>query len=226
MMNTFGKQRSKSMRRGFLAGIVAIIFVVSGASQILAAETAAEDPTGAEEFVRQLAEHALSILNDTTLTQNERDEAFRGILKQGFALDYVSRLVLGRHGRTASRTQLAEYNRIFPEYILRIYSSRLTEYGDEEFVVDGTAPAGKRDIYVRVKIMRPDGPPLAGDWRVRKLKGNFKVIDIKIEGISMVVTQRDEFLAKIASSGLDSLIADLKRQAKLDTAQATKSAFE
>ena len=214
------------MRRGFLTSIVAVFFVVSGASQVLAAGTAVEDPMAAEEFIRQLSSDALVILNDTTLTQDERDQAFRDLLKRGFALDYVSRLVLGRHGRTASKAQMAEYNRVFPEYILRIYSSRLTEYGDEEFFVDGTTPAGKRDIYVRVKIVRPDGPPLAGDWRVRKIKGEFKVIDLKIEGISMVITQRDEFLAKISSSGLDSLIADLKRQAELDTAPAVKAAVE
>ena len=214
------------MRRGFLASIVAVLLVISGASQVLAAESAAEDPMGAEEFVRQLANDALGILNDTMLTQDERDQAFRDLLKRGFALDYVSRLVLGRHGRTASRAQLAQYNRVFPEYILRVYSSRLTEFGDEEIFVDGTAPAGKRDIYVRSKIIRPDGPPLAADWRVRRIKEKFKVIDLKIEGISMVITQRDEFLAKIASSGLDSLIADLKRQAELDTAPAAKAAVE
>ena len=214
------------MRRGFLASIVAVLFVISGASQVLAAESAAEDPLGAEEFIRQLANDAFGILNDTMLTQDERDEAFRSLLKDGFALDYVSRLVLGRHRRTASKVQMAEYNRIFPEYILRIYSSRLTEYGDEEVFVDGTAPAGKRDIYVRSKISRPDGPPLAADWRVRRIKEEFKVIDLKIEGISMVITQRDEFLAKIASSGLDSLIADLKRHAEPDTAPAANAAVE
>ncbi len=214
------------MRRGFLASIVAVLLVISGASQVLAAESAAEDPMGAEEFVRQLANDAVGILNDTMLTRDERDQAFRDLLKRGFALDYVSRLVLGRHGRTASRAQLAQYNRVFPEYILRVYSSRLTEFGDEEIFVDGTAPAGKRDIYVRSKIIRPDGPPLAADWRVRRIKEKFKVIDLKIEGISMVITQRDAFLAKIASSGLDSLIADLKRQAELDTAPAAKAAVE
>ncbi len=79
---------------------------------------------------------------------------------------------------------------------------------------------------MRSKIIRPDGPPLATDWRVRRIKEEFKVIDLKIAGISMVITQRDEFLAKIASSGLDSLIADLKRQARLDTAPAAKIAVE
>lgn len=214
------------MRRGFLASIVAVLFVISGASQGLTAESAAEDSIAAEEFVRLLANEAFGILNDTMLTQDERDKAFRSLLKDGFALDYVGRLVLGRHRRTASKAQVAEYDRIFPEYILRIFSSRLTEYGDEEIFVNGTAPAGKRDIYVRSRISRPDGPPLAADWRVRRIKEKFKVIDLKIEGISMVITQRDEFMAKIASSGLDSLIANLKRRAELDKAQTAKAVVQ
>ena len=93
-------------------------------------------------------------------------------------------------------------------------------------MVDGTAPAGKRDIYVRSQILRPDGPPLAADWRVRKIEEEFKVIDLKIEGISMVITQRDEFMAKIASSGLDELIADLRRRADMDTVPAANTTVE
>ena len=218
------------MRRGFLAGLIAVFFVISGANHTTAAEaattTAAEDPIGAEAFIDQLANDALNILNDMALTRDERDQAFRDLLKRGFALNYVSRLVLGRHRRTASRKQLAEYERVFPEYILKIYSGRLSRYGDEEFVVDGTVPAGKRDIYVRSKIIRPDGPPLAADWRVRMIDEEFKVIDLKIEGISMVITQRDEFLAKIASSGLDSLITDLKRRSDMESEPTPKASVD
>ena len=214
------------MRRGILASVVTVLLLFSGGGPILAADTAADDPVAAEEFIRQLAGDAIGILNDTAMTQSERDEAFRALLREGFALDYVSRLVLGRHRRTASSAQKAAYEKVFPEYILRIYSSRLTRVGDEEFVVGGTAPAGKRDIYVRSKIVRPDGPPLAADWRVRKMGEELKVIDLKVEGISMVITQRDEFMAKIASSGLDSLIADLKRQSESKTAAPAETSIE
>lgn len=199
-------------------GLILSLFLIVGASAGAGAgtQTAAEDPLGAEAFVRDMADRGIAILNDTTLTQDERDFAFRELLRANFAMHYISRLTLGRHYRTASSQQKAEYRRIFPEYILRLYSSRLTEYGDEEFIVDGTAPAGKKDIYVRSKIVRRDGPPVSGDWRVRLMDGEFKIIDVKIEGISMVITQRDEFMSKISRSGLDALLADLRHDAGLE----------
>lgn len=217
-------------------GIVSLALLIAGAGSALprahaqnsiedasrpAAETAAQDPEGAKAFILALSDDALRILDDTTLTQDERDNAYRDILSKGFALDYIARLVLGRHGRSASKEQLEEYTRIFPDYILNIYVHRLTEFGDEKFIVGNTVAAGKKDIFVRSEIIRPNGPPVSADWRVRIRNGRFRIIDLKIEGISMAATQRERFAAKIAKVGLDGLIQSLKDDAGLD---ATKSA--
>ena len=188
-----------------------------------AAETAAEDPEGARAFILALSDDALRVLDDTTLTQQERDDRYRDILSEGFALDYIARLVLGRHGRKATKEQMEEYTRIFPDYILNIYVHRLTEYGDEQFIVSDTAPAGKKDLYVRSEIVRPNGPPVAADWRVRIRKGEFKIIDLKIEGISMASTQRERFAAKIAEVGIAGLIQSLKDDAALDNTKAASA---
>lgn len=183
-------------------------------------KTAAEDPEGAKAFILALSDNVLRILDDTTLTGQERDDRYREILSEGFALSYISKLVLGRHWRSATAAQKVEYSRIFPDYILNIYVHRLTEFGDEQFIVSDTAPAGKKDIYVRSEIVRPNGPPLAADWRVRIRKGEFKIIDLKIEGISMASTQRERFAAKIAEVGLSGLIQSLKEDARLDDARS------
>jgi phospholipid transport system substrate-binding protein len=187
------------------------------------AETAAEDPDGARSFIIALSDDALKVLDDTTLNQQERDAAYRHILSEGFALDYIARLVLGRHGRSASKAQMEEYTRIFPDYILNIYVHRLTEFGDEQFIVGDTVAAGKKDIYVRSEIVRPNGPPVAADWRVRVRKGEFKIIDLKIEGISMAATQRERFAAKIAQVGLTGLIESLRSDAGLDDPQSANA---
>lgn len=199
-----------------LVGTLASSMVGSNASVAQTAATAAEDPDGAVAFITELSDNAIAVLNDTTVDQNERDNRFRDLLREGFALEYISKLVLGRHRRAASKAQLDEYLDVFPEYVLKIYSGRLTEFGDEEFVVLDTAPAGKKDLYVRSQIVRPEGPPVAADWRVRVVDDTFKIIDLKIEGISMAITQRDEFSARIATIGLDGLIAELRDGAGLN----------
>lgn len=185
--------------------------------------TAADDPDAAKDFIAGLADRVLAILNNTTMTQDERDEAFREELRKGFALNRISRLVLGRHWRTANQRQRAEYLNIFPEYVLKVYVRRLTEFGDEEFVVGETAPAGKKDIYVRSQIVRPEGPPIAADWRVTLVKGELKIIDLKVEGVSMALTQREDFSARIAEVGMEGLLKDLRDGAEIGPSKSEAS---
>ena len=108
--------------------VVATVWVSPAAAQ---QETAKDDPEGARLFVTELSENAIDVLNDISLTQDERDRSFRALLKEGFDLTYIGKLVLGRHWRNASRDQRDEYDEIFPEYVLRIYAGRLNERGDE-----------------------------------------------------------------------------------------------
>ncbi|MCG8452594.1 MAG: ABC transporter substrate-binding protein, partial [Spirochaetales bacterium] len=138
------------------------------------------------------------------------DAEFHRLLKEGFEIEYLAKLVLGRHRRTASAQQMAEFQELFPDYIIKIYADRLKEYGDERFYVTGTSPAGKKDIYVHSEVTRQGRDPFAADWRVRFMNGQLRIIDIKIAGISMLQTQRDEFSARINNVGMDGLIEDLR----------------
>jgi len=205
----------KLISKTILAGLAAVTLAWASAATAQQ-ETAQNDPEGARQFVSQLSQDAINVLNDISMTQDERDSAFRALLKEGFDLSYIGKLVLGRHWRNASRDQRAEYDEIFPEYVLRIYAGRLNERGDEEFQVLDTVPAGKRDVYVRSEVVRPDGPPVAADWRVRKQDGEFKIVDLKIEGISMVLTQRDEFAARVSQVGIDGLLQDIRNDARMN----------
>ncbi len=204
------------MRLNILKPVILALAFVFIAQPAMAQDTAEDSPEEARAFVDQLANEALSVLDDASMTQIERDKAFRHLLGEGFDLNYIGRLVLGRHWRSATAEQKSEFNYIFPEYVLRIYASRLTQYGDEEFEMGNTSPAGRRDIYVHSQVIRPDGPPVSADWRVRQKDGVFRIIDLKIEGISMVLTQRDEFSGRISQVGLDGLLVDLRESAGLD----------
>ncbi|MCK5040697.1 MAG: ABC transporter substrate-binding protein [Sphingomonadales bacterium] len=201
-----------------LSMALAAMFVFSMALGAMAqqVEKAQDDPEGALVFIENLSNNALAVLDDMALTQDERDREFRNLLREGFDLDYIGKLTLGRHWRSANTEQKQEFNRVFPEYVLRIYSNRLRERGDEVFEVLRSVPAGKKDVYIRSEIIRTDGPALAADWRVRFKNEEFRVVDLKIEGISMVLTQRDEFSSRINKIGMDGLIEEIRVKSKID----------
>lgn len=214
------------MMRYLQAGTAALILVWSAAATAQSTApfpSAAEDPDAALVFISELSNDAFDVLNDTTLTQDERDDAFRELLRRGFDVNYIARIVLRRHYKTAPDDQREAYKALFPEYIIRLYSDRLINFGDEQLEVNGTQPSsGKRDIYVRSRLIRPEGEPVAADWRVRRSRktGELKIVDLKIEGVSMIKTQYDEFNAIISKSGFDGLLAELRSVAEPEDAVA------
>jgi len=183
---------------------------------------AAEQPQAAQDFVSVLADHAIEVWKDPTVNAQEREEAFRDLLYDAFAVEFISRLVLGRHSRTASEEQLETYDDLFPEYIIRSFTGRLGDYNDQNIEIMGTAPAGTRDLFVRSHLVTPNskGDPIQADWRVRNMDGEFKIVDVKIEGVSMAITKREEFSSIIANGGFDGLFEELRTGSAVETAAA------
>ena len=113
----------------------------------------------------------------------------------------IGRFVLGRYWRTASREQQQEYLELFENMVVETYARRFTEYSGETFRVLGSRGEGEGDTMVQSQIVRPAGPPIQVAWRVRERNGQFRIIDVSIEGVSMAVTQRNEFGAVIQRNG-------------------------
>jgi phospholipid transport system substrate-binding protein len=71
-------------------------------------------------------------------------------------------------------------------------------------------PAGKSDIVVRSRIHPPAGAPLDVEWRLRSRNGGMFIIDLVVEGISLLITQRSEFGSVLERVGIDGLISELQ----------------
>ncbi len=168
------------------------------------------DPEQARLFIEDLAGKAMDVLNDTSLSQDDREVEFRRLLEEGFYITYIRRLVLGHHYQRATEEQREEYNRIFPEYIIRLYAQRLTEFGDEKFTVTDALPSGKRDVIVNSNITRPQGAPIGASWRVRNVNGEMKIVDIVVAGMSQVINQKKQFSSIIPREGFEGLLEKLR----------------
>ncbi len=202
-------------RRTFLLLLFGLFLgmLVMDMRAVPAAETAAQDLEGAKAFISDLADRAMKIWRDPTLTQLEREKGFRDLLYEGFDVNFLARISLGRFVRQMTREQFNEYMRLFPDYIVNKFANRIGEYTNQTIKIGEAVPAGRRDVYVRTTLLRPGAEPLAADWRVRKKKDGFRIVDVKVEGISMVISQRDEFASLIEKSGIDGLLAELRKGA-------------
>lgn len=163
-------------------------------------EIAAEQ--SASEVIQALADQALSDLTDQTLPDDVRRKKFVALMDRYFEMDVVSRFVLGRYWRSISQEEISDFATLLQNYLALNYANQFKELNGEQFVV-GNETQNNKDTFVNSQFVRPDGPPVSIVWRMREFDNEFKIIDVSIEGLSMGITQRDEFTSVIQQNGDD-----------------------
>ena len=183
---------------------------------LLVSHAAIAAQTDAGEFVKKLGNHAIRVLTVKDLTDVEREERFRALLRQGFDVKRIGRFVLGRYARGVKQTEIDEYNGLFEDLIVATYAARFAEYSGQEFVIKRVAkPKNRGDSIVMSEIRPSDGgPSIRIDWQVHGKTDDYKIVDVRVEGVSMSVTQREEFTAVIRKNGgkVDALLGVLRKK--------------
>src|ERR1700728_4638199 len=103
---------------------------------VMAVRPAAADEGGAA-FINDLGTRGLSVLGGN-LSPADREAQFRQLFRQDFDAPGIARFVLGRYWRTATDEEQREFLKLFEDYIVIVYSTRLSEYGGEQFKVEGS----------------------------------------------------------------------------------------
>ena len=163
-------------------------------------EVAAEQ--SAKEVIQSLAGQALTELTDKSIPDEVRRKKFTSLMDQYFEMDVVSRFVLGRYWRSISKEEISEFSKLLQHYLALNYANQFKELNGDEFVV-GNETENNKDTFVSSQFVRADGPPVNISWRMREFNNQFKIIDVSIEGLSMGITQRDEFTSVIQKNGGD-----------------------
>ena len=184
------------------------LMAIAGVSAAPRPAAAGEAPA---EFIRTLGDQALAVMrSDAPLAQ--KAAYFHQMLRRDFDLDGMSRFVLGPYWRIATAAQRQEFRDLLEDYIVRFEGVRLAQYGGEGFRPIGsrTDPAG---MVVTSQIVLSQGSPIEIDWRLASSKGLYKISDLAINGISMVLARRSEFTAVIERNGgqVEGLLALLRR---------------
>ncbi len=165
---------------------------------------------GAGDFIRELAANVLPQLTDPATPIDKRRARFREVLSRDFDLDKIGKLVLGRHWRRAKPAQRADFRRLLENYLSGLYANRFEDLAGLQINVDGVRDF-KGWSMVYTTATRTKGPPVLLDWRVDRKDGAYAITDLVIEGVSMVISQREEFSAIVLESGgLDGLLLKLR----------------
>ncbi len=187
-----------------------LTFIAALAAATLLSLSGAISGDHAGRFVRGLAEQVTNMFSDGELTVERRDARFRNLLENGFDMNLIGRVALDGHWPDATVEQHGEYLALFSDYLIKSYGRWIKAYAAGQLEVVQSAPIDDRDTLVRTRISRTPGESENIEWRVRRSGEGMRVIDVIVDGVSMLNTQRSEFAAVIARDGIDGLLETLR----------------
>jgi phospholipid transport system substrate-binding protein len=197
----------KFSRRILLASLAAVPLVAEPGIDANAS------PDSARAFITQLGKETVDALQKSD-SPAQKAAKMEDILRRGFDFQTIGRFVVGRYWNTASEQQRADYLKAFSDFVAKSYSRRLAEEATiNGFNITNLRDLGDGDALVQTAITRPGGAPLNYEWRVRDSGGTVKIVDVVVEGVSLLVTQRADFTSVASQSGMDGLIKSLREKA-------------
>lgn len=170
-------------------------------AHLVSAQLSDAAAVGAKNFISNMGARAIGFLGDASLSFEQRREEFRKLLEDSFDMETIGRFAAGSSWRMASPQQREDYQRMFRKMIVNVYAKRLSDYKGENFDVRTFRAEGKKDVMVTSYIVPGGEPEVRVDWRVRYKDGSYRVVDVIVEGVSMAITQRSDFVSVIQRGG-------------------------
>ena len=165
-----------------------------------------------EKFVSNFADNAISILSNDSLDASQKNIQFTELVMSSIDMNLISKFVLSKYWKLATDDQKKAYQVAFKQYFISSYANKLDQYSGEKVIIV-SSNAAKKFVIVKSNIVRDgtDTLKIELDWRLLTRDGQTKIIDLSIEGISLIIAQREEFQSFLANNdnSLDTLINKL-----------------
>ena len=130
-----------------------------------------------------------------------------------FDFGRITQTAVGKSWRSATPEQQERLTEEFKTLLVRTYSGALANYRDQVIEFRPLrAAAAETDVTVKSVVRQPGTSPIAIEYDVAKSGGQWKVYDVRIDGISLIATYRSAFAEEVANRGVDGLISLLARK--------------
>ena len=165
----------------------------------------AADPS---QIVQNTAQQVIEIVK--TKTGAARQAAILGVLQTNFDMPAMARAALGTHWNTATEQERARFLKAVATAEAKAYSERFGQYGGQTLTIGKVTPR-KDAVIVDSRLNQTSGQPIKLEWEVR----GDRITDVKVEGVSMVMTRRSDFNSYIQSHGgkVEPLVSELEARA-------------
>jgi phospholipid transport system substrate-binding protein len=186
-------------------------FLCAAAVALALPARAADGP--AAQLIEKVAAEVIELVKKTQGAQ--REAGIRDVLLRYFDLPYMGRAALATHWEATSPDQRNRFLKAVVSAEARAYSARFGQYGGQTLTVTSVSSRPNGSSIVASKLNQSNGQPIAIQWEVRDSGQGLRITDVRIEGVSMVMTRRSDFNSYISSHGgkVEPLIDELEKRA-------------
>jgi phospholipid transport system substrate-binding protein len=188
-----------------------VVLQLAAASALFAAlpvvtPALAVDPA---QLVQNTAQQVIDIIK--TKTGAARQAAILGVLQTSFDMPAMGRSALGTHWNQATEAERTRFLKAVATAEAKAYSERFGQYGGQTLTVGKVTPRANGVTIVDSKLNQTSGQPIKLEWEIR----NDRITDVKVEGVSMVMTRRSDFNSYIQNNGgkVEPLVKELEARA-------------
>lgn len=174
-------------------------------------EIAAESQS-ATSFISDLCNKALKVLNTPSISQENINREFKGILNSGFDIEYTAKFSFGREYKSFSESQKKDFLNCFENMLIKLYSRRFLEFKDAQISVTNVLQKTPEDCVITTRIIYGKNNILV-NWVVKKRNNSFFVRDVLMNNISMKKIQREEVHGLFQKTkNINSFLNEFKRR--------------
>ncbi len=166
-------------------------------------------PNDPRELLRVKWDAVVTVLQNKEIDQDAREKKINKIVNSIFDFPLMAKLALGRkHWPKLNPPQREKFTRLFIERLRTSYREKISSYTDEN-VLFKPAVKNKRSVFVPVELKSKD-KKVAILYKLRKVEKRWKVYDVEIQGISILLTYRSQFDDILSRSTVEDLLSRLE----------------
>jgi len=201
------------MARIAIVTIITLLFAAFIANTAYAAGT-----DDARQFVDNVGKQVLAVVNSSD-SADQKQIKLRNMFSQNVDIDWMAKFVLGHAWQQASEEQRTHYLQSYKEYLLTHYTTSFSDYTGSKYVITDTKndEDGQITVNMQIKAAKDQQQETAAGYRLRNNNGQFKIVDIIVEGVSLITTERSEFSSVVQQKGMDGLISTLEQKTKSES---------
>ena len=173
---------------------------------------AATSTDAPRQVIQQAMDEVLGVLKDKNKPSADRQKRIEEIAYARFDFERMSKLVLAKNFKEMSDAQKEGFTQEFKKHLSLTYGRRLESYSNEKIEVGAAREEKNGDASVKTKILGGSADGVEIEYRLRQDGDDWRVIDVIIEGVSLIANFRSQVQDIIRAEGADKLIEKLHQK--------------